>query len=83
MSAALNLVHEGDGSIEPIRALMNAVVGKGDGYVVISKTSDPNWKGLKSKSIPANDFNAVMEEVRNCKAEEQVLFGLGRRRTFQ
>lgn len=81
MSAALNLVHEGDGSIEPIRALMNAVVGKGDGYVVISKTSDPNWKGLKSKSIPANDFNAVMEEVRNCKADEQVLFGLGRRRS--
>lgn len=62
-----------------LRKLLEAVCGNGYGYLAISYTKDPEWKGLRTKSFPANDVTPIIEYVDTIKNTEQIMFGLGRR----
>ncbi len=64
-----------------LRTLLEATAGNGSGYITISTTSDPDWKGLRTKYFPSSDIDSIIEFVESVRSTEQVMFGLGRRST--
>ena len=65
---------------ETLRVLLSAVCGSGSGYLAISHTKDPEWKGLRTKTFPASDIDPMIEYVTDLKNTEQIMFGIGRRK---
>ena len=62
-----------------LRTLMEATSGDGSGYIAISTTSDPDWRGLHTKYFPSHEIDSIIKYVESVREKEQVMFGLGRR----
>jgi len=58
---------------------MEAVAGSGDGYVVLSYTSDPSSNKLMSESLNATSMDLIINRANALSKKSPVYFGVNRR----
>jgi hypothetical protein len=70
-------------NIKPIKpkTFLEAVAGSGNGFVVLSYTSDPSSTKLLSESLNAASMDAIVNRAETLSKKSPVYFGINRRAT--